>query len=361
MRLEDFNYHLPKELIAQIPCERRDKSKLMILHRKDGTVEHKVFSELTDYLKPGDVLVLNNTKVIPARLFGNKTTGGAVEVLLIQKSEVRGLPSNASIEGQKSEVWNCLINPSKSLKKNAEIIFEHGLKAKIAERMTDGEWLIELYAEIEIDKAIEKIGIMPLPPYIKRGKGQGARSKELDIERYQTVFAKEKGAIAAPTAGLHFTDELLKKIQELGVQIFYITLHTGLGTFKPVKTENITKHKMEPEYYKVAAATFKAIKKAKHENRRIIAVGSTVAKTLEAIVRCGWEKPILSGYTNLFIYPGYKFNAADALITNFHLPKSTLLMLVSALAGQDFIKKAYQEAIKQSYRFFSYGDAMMII
>ena len=362
MRLEEFNYYLPKELIAQFPCERRDKSKLMLLSRKDGTIEHRNFSDLTEYLKPGDILILNNTKVIPTRLFGKKTTGGAVEVLLIQKREIsQPLPDNApGIARPISQIWSCLISKTAGIKKGSVIVFEHGLKAVIIEKGVDGNWVIELYADIEIDKAIEMVGKMPLPPYIKRDKGQN-KSSEFDKERYQTVFAKEKGAIAAPTAGLHFTDELLKKIQCLGMDIFYITLHTGLGTFKPVKTEDITEHKMESEHYNIDRAVFEAIKKAKMENRRVITVGTTATRALEAMAQHGWERPILSGATNIFIYPGYKFNTADAIITNFHLPKSTLIMLAAAFAGRGFIMRAYEEAIRLRYRFFSYGDAMMIL
>lgn len=351
MRLGDFNYSLPKELIAQFPSEKRDESRLMILHKKTGEIEHRRFFELTEYLKAGDVLVFNNTKVIPARLFGRKTTGGIAEVLLIQKSEVRS---------KWLEVWTCLIKPGRGLKNGSEIAFDNGLRARVIERTAEGKWIVELCADREIDKAIEEIGIMPLPPYIKRETADSAMSLA-DKERYQTVFAKEKGAIAAPTAGLHFTEELLKKIQNSGVEIFYITLHTGLGTFKPVKEEDITRHKMEPEYYSMEPSAFEAIKKAKNEKRRIIAVGSTATRALETMIKQGWEKPSLSGATDLFIYPGYRFNAVDALITNFHLPKSTLLMLVSAFAGRDFVIKAYKEAVSLGYRFFSYGDAIMIV
>lgn len=352
MRLEDFNYHLPKELIAQLPCEKRDESRLMVLHKNNGAIEHKKFFELTEYLKPGDVIVLNNTKVIPARLFGKKTTGGRVEILLIQSP-------TPHIPHPTSQLWSCLISQARGLKRGSEIAFEHGLRARVVKKLAEGEWIVELYADIEIDKAIEHVGRMPLPPYIKRHMEEPLAL--LDRERYQTVFAKEKGAIAAPTAGLHFTPELLKTILNLGVEIVYITLHTGLGTFKPVKTEDITMHKMEPEYYNVEPAAFEAVKKAKKEKRRIIAVGSTATRALETMVKHGWEKPSLSGATDLFIYPGYRLNAVDAMITNFHLPKSTLLMLVAAFAGRDFIMTAYEEAVRLGYRFFSYGDAMLIV
>lgn len=378
MKLEDFNYYLPKELIAQLPSERRDESRLMVLNRKEGTIQHKRFFELPEHLRAGDVLVLNDTKVIPARLFGKKKTGGLVEILLIQS-----LMGDGGGE-RESQTWTCLISPARGIKKGSEITFEHKLKATIIEKGYDGEWFIELYADIGVDKAIELVGNMPLPPYIKRGHGakgkghlpQGKKISELDRERYQTIFAKEKGAIAAPTAGLHFTEEMLKKIQNLGVEILYITLHTGLGTFKPVKEEDITEHRMMPEYYNISLDTFEVVKNAKKENRRIIAVGSTATRALETMVNpptpplarlrrggaegFGWERPSLNGCTNLFIYPGYRFNVVDALITNFHLPKSTLLMLVAAFAGRDFIMQAYEEAVRLHYRFFSYGDAMMI-
>ncbi len=353
MKLENFNYPLSKELIAQFPCKKRDESRLMILHKKNGAIEHRTFFELTEYLKAGDVLVLNNTKVIPARLFGRKTTGGLVEVLLTQRLE--SLTSTF-------QLWRCLLSPSKGLKKGSKIIFEQGVYAEIADKENDCDWIIELHADTKIDTVLEEIGKMPLPPYIKRGQGtRGNGQDEIDKARYQTVFAKEKGAIAAPTAGLHFTNELLKKIRDIGAEILYITLHTGLGTFKPVKTDDITEHKMEPEYYNIDPAAFEAINKAKKEKRRIVAVGSTATRALETMVKHGWERPSLSGYTNLFIYPGYKFNVVDALITNFHLPKSTLLMLVAAFAGRDSTIKAYEEAVRQGYRFFSYGDAMMIV
>jgi len=381
MKLEEFDYHLPKEFIAQFPCERRDESRLMALNRKERTISHRRFFELPEYLKTGDVIVLNNTKVIPARLFGRKTTGGLVEVLLIHPltsilSPPPTYPSPCKGEGTKgrgrgkgegqSQTWRCLISPGRGLKNGSEIFLENRLKARIVEKGREGIWIVEFIAhEGDVDTAIEKIGLMPLPPYIKRE--QGARVKgqerisELDKERYQTIFAKEKGAIAAPTAGLHFTNDLLEKIGGLGVETLYITLHTGLGTFMPVKEEDITKHRMAPEYYKIDRITFDAIKQARAEGRRIIAVGSTVTRALETMVRHGWEMPELNGSTGLFIYPGYRFNAVDALITNFHLPKSTLIMLTAAFAGREFLMTAYNEAVKQGYRFFSYGDAMMVV
>ena len=389
MNLSEFDYNLPKKLIAQFPQEKRDESRLLVLDRSTGAITHKRFFEITEYLKKGDVLVLNNTRVIPARLYGKKTSGGIVEVFLLEQLDKERITHHAS----RIQIWKCLIGNSKGIKPAKEIIpsllpspqrgegsflyplpagerievrgqneiyFEHDLKAKILEKNEDESWLIEFSAKGDINEAINKIGIMPLPPYIKRVMGQGARVKEIDKERYQTVFAKKDGAVAAPTAGLHFTDELLAKIRAIGVEIQYITLHTGWGTFKPVKVDDITKHKMPEEYYEIAPEVFNSIKNAKEDGRRIIAVGSTSLRTIEACVKNGWDNPILKGCTNLFIYPGFNFKVVDAMATNFHLPKSTLLMLVCAFAGRDFIMKAYKEAIENNYRFFSYGDAMMI-
>lgn len=364
MKLEEFNYILPKELIAQFPSEIRENSRLIILNRQDHTIEHKNFFDLTQYLKSGDVLILNNTKVIPARLIGKKTTGGTVEILLLNKSEIKQPNIAYNIANRfedKSQIWNCLINKVRGLKAGSEIIFALGLVAEIIEKAAEeGIWIIKLNAQIEIDKAIELAGKMPLPPYIKRD-GAEDKNYELDNDRYQTIFATEKGAIAAPTAGLHFTKELLEKIKNLGAEIHYITLHTGIGTFKPVKVDDIQTHKMGHEQYNIDNTVFEAIIKAKKEKRRVIAVGTTATRALESMVQNSWEKPILSGTTDLFIYPGYKFKIADALLTNFHLPKSTLIMLASAFAGKDFLMRAYKEAIHLGYRFFSYGDAMLIL
>lgn len=358
MKLLEFDYNLPKDLIAQFPADKRDESRLMILHRGTGKIEHKRFFEITEYLKNGDVLVLNDTRVIPARLYGKKTTGGNVEVFLLEKEERDATASVAAGFSLRKQTWKCLIGNSKGIKPASEIEFDKDLKAKVVKKNEDGSWCVELSAEEDVKEAINKIGIMPLPPYIKRGKGD---ANEIDKEQYQTVFAKKEGAVAAPTAGLHFTNELLAKIKSIGVEIQYVTLHTGWGTFKPVKVDDITKHKMPEEYYEISDKVFESIKNAKKENRRVIAVGTTATRTLESCVRNGWGNPNLKGYTDLFVYPGFKFNVVDAMITNFHLPKSTLLMLVSAFAGKDLIMKAYKTAIENKYRFFSYGDAMMIV
>ena len=359
MNTKEFDYNLPKELIAQFPVDKRDESRLMVIHRDSGTIDHKRFFEITEYLKCGDLLLLNNTRVIPARLYGKRATGGIVEVFLLN------VAAGFSLRESTGQIWKCLIGNSKGMKPESEIHFEHGLNAKVIKKNADGSWFVELSvgqaSRLSVKEAINKIGIMPLPPYIKRGKGQGARGKELDRERYQTVFAKKDGAVAAPTAGLHFTDELLSKIKSIGVEIQYITLHTGWGTFKPVKENDITKHKMPEEYYEIAPEIFNSIKNAKEEGRRIIAVGTTSTRTIEACVKNGWAHPILKGCTDLFIYPGFVFKVVDAMVTNFHLPKSTLFMLVCAFADKDFIMKAYETAIENKYRFFSYGDAMMIL
>ncbi|MBI5892659.1 MAG: S-adenosylmethionine:tRNA ribosyltransferase-isomerase [Deltaproteobacteria bacterium] len=391
MKLSEFDYNLPKDLIAQFPADKRDESRLMVLSRTTGTIEHKRFFEITEYLKNGDVLVLNDTRVIPARLYGKKSTSGEVEVFLLN------VAAGFSLRESTRQVWKCLIGNSKGIKPESEIHFEHGLNAKVIKKNADESWLIELSvgqaSRLSVIEAIDKIGIMPLPPYIKRGKGNnplispahhsdghppslGKRGtpflpplvkgdigglNALDRERYQTVFAKKEGAVAAPTAGLHFTNELLANIKSIGVEIQYITLHTGWGTFKPVKVDDITKHKMPKEYYEISNKVFESIKNAKKENRRIIAVGTTATRTLETCVKNGWDNPILEGCTDLFVYPGFNFKVVDAIVTNFHLPKSTLLMLVSAFAGRDFIMKAYKTAIENNYRFFSYGDAMLIV
>ncbi|MBI5683310.1 MAG: tRNA preQ1(34) S-adenosylmethionine ribosyltransferase-isomerase QueA [Deltaproteobacteria bacterium] len=369
MDIKEFDYNLPKELIAQFPQEKRDESRLMIAHRDTGKIGHKRFFEITDYLKCGDVLVLNNTRVIPARLYGKKSTSGEVEVFLLEQQS-SSIGQASCLSKKNIQIWKCLIGNSKGIRQENIIEFEDSLKARIIAKNEDGSWLVEFFAKGDIKEVINKIGIMPLPPYIKRVRSQkpalegfnrGSEVREMDIERYQTVFAKKDGAVAAPTAGLHFTDELLTKIKSIGVEVLYITLHTGWGTFKPVKVQDITKHRMMAEYYEISPNVFEAIKNAHKENRRIIAVGTTATRTLESCVRTGWESPNLKGYTDLFIYPGFKFKVMDAMVTNFHLPKSTLFMLVCAFAGRDFIMKSYKLAIEDNYRFFSYGDAMMIL
>ncbi len=336
MRLEEFDYHLPKELIAQKPAEPRDSSRLMIINRKTGEIEHRIFRDIIEYINEGDLLVLNTTKVIPARLLGRKTTGAKVEVFLLEKVA--------------DGVWKCLVKPGSKLKPGAEVVFKEGLKAKIVGRYPDGTRMVEF--NTKDDGEIFSRGEVPLPPYIE--------NPDVDPSRYQTVFAKEEGAVAAPTAGLHFTQDLIKKLKEKGVNFAEVVLHVGLGTFRPVKVESIEEHKMEEEFYRVSKETVKLIEDTKKRGKRVIAVGTTVVRTLETIARLPKSEGY-SGRTNLFIYPPFEFKVVDALITNFHLPKSTLLMLVSAFAGLDLIKKAYKIAVEEKYRFFSFGDACFII
>ncbi len=347
MRTEDFDYTLPPELIAQTPIERRDLSGLLVLHRKDGKIEHRFFKDIIDYLNPGDLLVLNNTKVIKARLVGYKETGGKVKVLLLKAVD--------------NKVWEVLVDVGRGLKSGRILIFGDELKAEVIEEPKEGGVAtLKFFCKGNFEKILEKLGEIPLPPYIKNSKSQIPNSKQIlnpksQIpnlkQRYQTVYAKVPGATAAPTAGLHFTKELLNKIKAKGINIAYITLHTGYATFKPVVTENIEDHKMYKEYFEIGKETVKALGKAK----RIIAVGTTTVRALETAIKAG------KGETDLFIYPGYQFKIVDAMVTNFHLPRSTLLMLTSAFASHNLIMKAYKEAIKEGYRFYSFGDAMLIL
>ncbi|MDD5071125.1 MAG: tRNA preQ1(34) S-adenosylmethionine ribosyltransferase-isomerase QueA [Patescibacteria group bacterium] len=365
MKLKDFDYLLPKNLIAQKPVKPRDRSRLLLLSKKTGEIKHDHFYNIVDCFRPGDVLVLNNSKVMPARLFGRKKdTGGKIEVFLLKKNS--------------SAIWQCLIG-GRGARVGLEIEFKKKMEAKIIKNNQNGTWELKFNKnKKEFVKIVNKIGLMPLPPYIKRDKKQKS-----DDMNYQTVYASEKktGSVAAPTAGFHFTPALLKKLEKKGVHIEYVTLHVGLGTFAPVKVNNIKKHKMHAEWAEVDKKTIARIFLAKSEGRRVIAVGTTSARALETIFShiasrkshianklqtsnslCDMRYAIrdYSGWTDIFIYPGYKFKIVDGLITNFHLPKSTLLMLVCALAGKKNIDKAYSEAIKRKYRFYSYGDAMFI-
>lgn len=339
MKVTDFDYELPEELIAQTPIEKRDESRLMVLDRKEQTIEHKHFKDIIDYLEPGDVLVRNNTKVIPARLYGKKETGAKVEFLLLNNME--------------KDIWECIVRPGNKLHIGAKVIFGDGLlKAEVLDTMPGGTRKVEFHYEGIFNEILDKIGLMPLPPYIHESL------KEND--RYQTVYAKYDGSAAAPTAGLHFTPELLKKIEEKGIDIANVTLHVGIGTFRPVKEDTVEAHQMHSEHFYIKEEDCEKINKAKKSGHRVIAVGTTSCRVLETIADDnGYVKPT-EGDTQIFIYPGYKFRCLDALITNFHLPQSTLVMLVSALAGKDYIMKAYKEAVKQKYRFFSFGDAMLI-
>ena len=340
MKVTEFDYELPEELIAQTPIEKRDESRLMVLNRKEHTIEHKTFRDIIDYLEPGDCLVRNNTKVIPARIYGKKETGANIEFLLLN-----------NIEG---DIWETIVRPGNKLHIGTKVIFGDGLlKAEILDTMPGGTRKVLFTYEGIFNEILDKIGLMPLPPYIHE------ELKEKD--RYQTVYAKYEGSAAAPTAGLHFTKELLEKIEQKGIEIANVTLHVGIGTFRPVKEDTVEAHEMHSEHFYIKQEDCDKINKAKKNGKRVIAVGTTSCRVLETIANPenGTVKPIESD-TQIFIYPGYKFKCIDGLITNFHLPQSTLLMLVSALAGKDYIMKAYKEAVKEKYKFFSFGDAMFI-
>ena len=339
MQVSDFNYDLPEELIAQVPIKQRDESRLMVLDRQNQTIEHKVFKDIIDYLQPGDCLVRNNTKVIPARIYGRKETGANVEFLLLN-----------NIEG---DIWECIVRPGNKLHVGVKVIFGDGvLKAEILDTMPGGTRKVKFYYDGIFNEILDKIGLMPLPPYIH---------EELnDRDRYQTVYAKYDGSAAAPTAGLHFTPELLEKIEAKGVKIANVTLHVGIGTFRPVKEEKVEDHEMHSEHFYIKEEDVERINSTKKAGKRVIAVGTTSCRVLETIADENGLVKATEGDTQIFIYPGYKFKCLDGLITNFHLPQSTLLMLVSALSGREFILKAYNEAVKEKYRFFSFGDAMFI-
>lgn len=347
MKLSNFDYNLPKELIAQIPTEPRDHSRLLVLGKKNGGIKHKKFFNIIDYLKKGDILVMNNSKVFPARLIGQKEgTGGRVEVFLLAPCLHR---ANVNIK------WNCLIGGLRG-RVGVKIKFLNGLECVVLKSNQNKTWEVEFnMSYFEMMKIVDEIGKVPLPPYIKN-------ENERNKERYQTVYAKENkiGSVAAPTAGLHFTADLIDKIRDIGVEVLYVTLHVGLGTFGSVGAEDITKHEMHAEYVEVDEQVAKRIENAKKEKRKIIAVGTTSARTLEAVYRQNNLSTAYAGLVNIFIYPGYNFKVVDSLVTNFHLPRSTLLMLVSALAGTDSIKKAYKEAVDEKYGFYSYGDVMFI-
>ena len=339
MKTSDFNFELPEELIAQTPLERRDSSRLLTLDKNTGAVGHHHFYDLPDFLRPGDCLVLNDSRVLPARLIGHRPTGGTCEVLLLVD---RG-------EG----CWECLVRPGKKLRTGAQIIFGQGqLTATIERELEDGKRLVQFHYQGIFLEILEELGKMPLPPYIKA---------ELENqERYQTVYSKVVGSAAAPTAGLHFTPELLDNIQEMGVKGCYVTLHVGLGTFRPVKAEDIRDHEMHSEFCMISQETADIINETKRNGGRVICVGTTSCRTIESFAAEDGTMTQRSGWTNIFIYPGYRFKVLDALVTNFHLPQSTLIMLVSALAGREHVLNAYQEAVKEKYRFFSFGDAMFI-
>ncbi len=346
MLVSEFDYELPEELIAQMPADKRDNSKMLVLNKENHTIEHKHFYDIVDYLDENTLLVLNNTKVLPARLYGTKETGAKIEVFLL--------------ESKGDKFWSCLIKPSKRIKPDTIIKISDELSVKAIKRLEeDGEWLVEMLYKGDLFDILHKVGNIPLPPYIER-KLQTEEVKNFDMERYQTVYAKDEGSVAAPTAGLHFTQEILDKLKAKGVEIAYVTLNVGLGTFRPVKCENILEHKMHSETFEITQETADIINRAKKSGKKLVAVGTTTVRTLETAFQQFGEIKACHSASELFIYPPYEFKVIDKLITNFHLPKSTLLMLVSALAGKDFIFEAYKTAIENKYRFFSYGDCMFI-
>ena len=340
LRKSDFYFDLPQELIAQDPLADRTASRLLVLHRQTGEVEHHTFREITDYLRPGDCLVLNNTKVIPARLMGVKEdTGAAIEVLLLKRRE--------------NDVWETLVKPGKKARPGTKLVFGDGcLRAEVLDVVEEGNRLVRFYYDGIFEEALDRLGEMPLPPYITH--------KLQDKNRYQTVYAKHDGSAAAPTAGLHFTQELLAKIEEMGVRIASVTLHVGLGTFRPVKADNILEHHMHSEHYQITREASDIINRTKKEGGRVICVGTTSCRTVESAADESGSVQPGCGDTEIFIYPGYQFKVLDCLITNFHLPESTLVMLVSALAGREHVLAAYQKGVEERYRFFSFGDAMFI-
>ena len=341
MDVKDFYYELPKELIAQDPLDQRDNSRLMVLHRKTGEIEHRHFYDLIDYLNPEDCLVVNNTKVIPARLMGVKEeTGASIEILLLKRKE--------------EKIWETLVKPGKKARIGARIVFGDGLlTGEVIDIVEEGNRLIRFEYEGIFEEILDRLGEMPLPPYITH--------QMEDKNRYQTVYAKYDGSAAAPTAGLHFTEELLQRIRKKGIRIAEITLHVGLGTFRPVKVEDVQNHHMHTEYYQISAEATAIINATKENGGRVISVGTTSTRTIESVADETGHVTAGSGWTDIFIYPGYRFRTIDALITNFHLPESTLIMLVSALADRKTVLAAYQTAVNERYRFFSFGDAMMIV
>ncbi|WP_281873263.1 tRNA preQ1(34) S-adenosylmethionine ribosyltransferase-isomerase QueA [Sellimonas catena] len=340
MKKEDFYFELPQELIAQDPLEDRSGSRLLVLDKESGEIEHRTFRDIKEYLEPGDCLVINDTKVIPARLIGSKVgTNAKIEILLLKRKE--------------NDIWETLVKPGKKAKPGTKISFGEGLLiGEVLDVVDEGNRLIQFSYEGIFEEILDQLGQMPLPPYITH--------QLEDKNRYQTVYAKHSGSAAAPTAGLHFTPELLEEIKESGVEIAHVTLHVGLGTFRPVKVENIQEHHMHSEFYRIEASEAEKINRAKREGHRVICVGTTSCRTVESAAKPDGTLSECSGWTEIFIYPGYRFKVLDCLLTNFHLPESTLIMLVSALAGREYVLHAYEEAVKERYRFFSFGDAMLI-
>lgn len=345
MRPEDFDYFLPEELIAQHPLEERAASRLLVLHRDSGAIEHKKFPDIKRYIGKGDLMLFNDTRVIPARLIGAKPAGGKVEVLLIRRvtaDEERGM-----------EIWQCMVKPSKGIRRGTRVVFDEDFEAEAIESAGGGFWNFRFSADVS--ERIKKTGRIPLPPYIRR------EATFEDSVRYQTVFAANDGAVAAPTAGLHFTSGLLEEMRMMGVETRFLTLHTGPATFMPLREGDISRRAVPEEQFSVSPDVAASVARARAEGRRVIAVGSTVTRAIETVFRNGFDRPVLEGGTDMFIYPGFAFRVVSALVTNFHLPRSTLLMLVAAFAGRENIMMAYREAVERRYRFFSYGDCMMVV
>lgn len=343
MQVKDFDYSLPPELIAQFPADQRDASRMMVLDRKNGAISDERFKSLSNYLRAGDLLVMNDTRVIPARLFGHKQTGGRVEVFLVRRC------------AGTDEKWHCLIKGSKGLKEGAVLAMSGGMQASICSRQDQETWIVSFFGEEPFEAWLQREGEMPLPPYLQRPAGKS------DSERYQTIMARIPGAVAAPTAGLHFTEALLDTLKAKGIGVATITLHTGLGTFLPVRVERVEEHRIHTEHYHISQETAEAIRQTRQRGGRVLAVGTTTTRTLEYAADGQGGVKTGSGEADIFIYPGYSFKVVDALLTNFHLPESTLIMLVSAFAGKDVILNAYQKAVELRYRFYSYGDAMLIV
>jgi S-adenosylmethionine:tRNA ribosyltransferase-isomerase len=342
MLLDEFDYYLPDELISQKPSDRRDASRLMVVDRRTGSIDETLFSDIVDRFRTGDLLVINETRVIPARLHGHKESGGRVEVFLVRKLAVPG------------ECWQCLVKASKAPKPGTRIFFDEGMQACVGERDDESLWTMSFTPVTGFEELLERVGSIPLPPYIRRA------AEQHDVERYQTVFARVKGAVAAPTAGLHMTSDLLAALRAKGVEIAPLTLHVGLGTFLPVRVTDLRNHRMHREFFSIPLATSSAVTAAKRDGRRVVALGTTSARALEHAATDDGALQAGDGDTEIFIYPGYRFKVVDALITNYHLPKSTLLMMVAAFSGTDLMLHAYEEAVRRRFRFYSYGDAMFI-
>ncbi len=361
MRVEEFDYYLPRHLIAQHPTPKRGESRLMVLRRRDGAIEHRRFAEIIELLHKGDGLVVNNTRVIPARIFGRKETGGRVEVLLVQPIDSEGRPIPPLFKGGERDLstWTCLIRESKGVRPGSRLYFSGNVRAEVIPSCFPDRHCLRFQDSKQILEILDQIGETPLPPYIKRGRE--TRMERLHRRRYQTVFARRDGSIAAPTAGLHFSRPLLKALQDKGVEILPITLQVGIGTFLSVRSQEVEAHHMEGEYIEISPRVAKALNRLRERGSRVCAVGTTTVRALESTANSENRLVSRKGDTELFIYPGYSFKVVDLMVTNFHLPRSTLIMLVCAFAGMERIKEAYTEAIKKGYRFYSYGDAMLIL